>query len=193
MSAAGLILAAGESRRMGTPKALLEFRGETFIDRLIGLFSAVCSPVLVVTGAHSDAILSGARRAASARFVHNADYRLGQLSSMQCGLRELPAAASGVLFTLVDHPAVCSETLSRLLKAAGPLRIPCYLGRRGHPIWFSAALAAEFLALSPDSTAREVVKRHASEVEYIEVDDPGVLEDIDEPNDYRRLTGGGRP
>lgn len=178
---------------MGFPKALLEFGAEAFVDRLIGLFCAVCSPVIVVTGAHTDAILAGTRRAAAARFVHNADYGRGQLSSMQCGLREIPASASGVLFTLVDHPAVRPDTLTRLLAGSAPLRIPRCSGRRGHPIWFSPALAAEFLALPPEATAREVVNRHAAELEYIEVDDPGVLEDIDDPGDYRRLAGGGRP
>lgn len=186
----GLILAAGASRRMGSPKALLDFRGETFLDRLIGLFSAVCSPVVVVTGAHAAAILSGIRRPSAATFVHNENWPIGQLSSMQCGLRAVPPDSGGVLFTLVDHPAVAPETLARLLAGSAPLRIPRHRGRRGHPIWFSAALAAEFLALPPDATARAVVNRHAAELEYIDVDDPGVLADIDEPLDYRRLTGG---
>jgi molybdenum cofactor cytidylyltransferase len=192
VSVAGLILAAGESRRMGSPKALLEYRGETFLDRLIALFSSRCAPVVVVLGAQADAVRGGLRRGEAALFALNPDYRMGQLSSMQRGLREVPPEAAGVLFTLVDHPAVQPETLDRLLAGAGPLRIPRYLGRRGHPVYFSAGLAAEFRALPPEATAREVVNRHAAEVEYIDVDDRGVLEDIDEPRDYRRLTGGGR-
>jgi molybdenum cofactor cytidylyltransferase len=192
VSVAGLILAAGESRRMGSPKALLEYRGETFLDRLIALFSSRCAPVVVVLGAHAEAIRAGLRRADAAVFALNPDYQTGQLSSMQRGLREAPPEAEGVLFTLVDHPAVQPETLDRLLAGAGPLRIPRYLGRRGHPVYFSAALAAEFLALPPDATARDVVNRHTGEVEYIEVDDRGVLDDIDDPRDYERLTGGGR-
>ncbi|HWQ52641.1 MAG TPA: nucleotidyltransferase family protein [Bryobacteraceae bacterium] len=191
MKTAGLILAAGESRRMGRPKALLEYRGETFLDRLIRLFSAVCSPVIVVLGAEPEAIPAGAQRGEAARFVLNPDYRRGQFSSMQRGLREVPPEAEGVLFTLVDHPVVEAATLASLLAGSGPLRIPRYLGRRGHPIWFSTALTAEFLALPPDATAREVVHRYNAEVEYIDVDDRGVLEDIDEPGDYRRLAGGG--
>ena len=86
----GLILAAGESRRMGSPKALLEFRGETFLDRLIGLFSRCCSPVIVVLGAQQETVRAGLRRPAEALIVENPDFLRGQLSSMQCGLRAVP-------------------------------------------------------------------------------------------------------
>ena len=89
MSVAGIILAAGESRRMGFPKALLRYRDETFLDTLIGLFAARCSPVIVVLGAHADRIR--ARTLRPATFVINPDYQRGQTSSMQCGLRAVPA------------------------------------------------------------------------------------------------------
>jgi molybdenum cofactor cytidylyltransferase len=178
---------------MGRPKALLDYRGETFLDRLIGLFAEHCSPVAVVLGASADTIRAGARRAASARFVVNEDWAQGQISSMQCGLRALPEATGGVLFTLVDHPAVEPQTLQRLIEGTAPLRIPRYRGRRGHPVYWAAPLVSELLSLGPAATARDVVERHAHELEYIEVDDPGVLQDIDEPSDYERLTRGARP
>jgi len=178
---------------MGFPKALLELQGETFLDRLIGLFAPRCRPVIVVVGAAAGTVRAGSRRAGEAQFTVNADYARGQLSSMQCGLGAVPPEAGGVLFTLVDHPRVKPATLDRLLAGAGPLRIPRHNGRRGHPIYFSTALAAEFLALDPGATAREVVDRHAPEVEYVDVDDPGVLEDIDRPEDYRRLVEEARP
>ena len=193
MKAAGVILAAGESRRMGQPKALLEYRGETFLDRLIGLFSARCEPVIVVLGASAETIRAGLRRAGAARLVVNADWPRGQLSSMQCGLRAVPPGADGVLFTLVDHPGVHPDTMGRLLDGVGTLRIPRYHGRRGHPVYWSAPLVEELLALGDGATAREIIARHTAEVEYIEVEDTGVLDDIDEPDDYRRLTAGGRP
>jgi molybdenum cofactor cytidylyltransferase len=188
VSVAGLILAAGESKRMGSPKALLDFRGETFLDRLIRVFSEVCSPVVVVVGSDADKIRSGARLANRAIFAENADYRLGQLSSMQCGLRAMPQNIDGVVFTLVDHPRVHPSTLADLLAPPRPLlAIPRCQGRRGHPIYFGAPLAAEFLSLPPDSQAKAVVARHLDSARWLDVDDPGILDDVDDPAAYRRL------
>jgi molybdenum cofactor cytidylyltransferase len=108
---------------------------------------------------------------------------------MQCGLRAVPPGARGVLFTLVDHPNVADATVRALLETGAPLAIPRYQGRRGHPIWFSRDLIAEFLALDIASTARDVVDRHAAEIHYLEVDDPAILDDVDDPEAFRRLTG----
>jgi CTP:molybdopterin cytidylyltransferase MocA len=237
VSAAGIILAAGESRRMGFPKALLRYREENFLDTLIGLFALRCQPVIVVLGAHSDRIREHTLRPAT--FVVNADYQRGQTSSMQCGLRAVPTGADGVLFTLVDHPAVAPATLDALLGGrvrdsvlpqthsltlgaliGAPtvreglpssaqlhpvgdlgrpdppvrmpvplLRVPRHQGRRGHPIWFSRNLIAEFLGLPENGAAREIVHAHAAQTEFLDVDDPGILADIDDAAAYGRLTG----
>jgi molybdenum cofactor cytidylyltransferase len=186
---AGLILAAGESRRMGFPKALLRYREETFLDRLAGLFAARCSPVIVVLGAEAERIRAIVHLAAT--FVVNPDWARGQTTSMQCGLRAVPREADGVLFTLVDHPAVARATIDALLAGspAALVRVPRYQGRRGHPIWFSRELIQEFLALAETGAARDVVRGHASETEFLDVDDPGILADIDDPEAYRDLTG----
>lgn len=184
---AGLILSAGESRRMGFPKALLEFQGETFLDGLIRRFGAHCSPVIVVLGAGAANIRAGMRQASAATLVENPDWRLGQITSMQCGLRAVPEDARGVLFTLVDHPNVQAETIAELLEQDVPLAIPRYAGRRGHPIYFSREIAAEFLALDSSSTARAVLERHAAAIRYVDVDDAGILDDVDDPEQYRRL------
>lgn len=196
MSAAGLILAAGESRRMGSPKALLDYRGVTFLDTLIGLFAERCSPVIVTLGAAAEEIR--ARAARPAEFVLNPDYARGQLSSMQCGLRAVPPEADGVLFTLVDHPAVSRNTIDALLApgvtqgvatGAALLRVPRYKGRRGHPVWFSRELTPEFLALPESGAARDVVRLHAGRTAFLDIDDPGIVADIDDPAAYRSLIG----
>ena len=191
----GLILAAGESRRMGSPKALLDYQGETFLDRLIGLFAGHCRPVIAVLGAQQETVRAGLRRAGDARLVEAPDFRLGQLTSMQCGLRAVPAGADGVLFTLVDHPAVAPVTIAALVDGnqPAPLRIPRCGGRRGHPIWISRSLIPEFLALAAGASAREVVTRHAGEIAYIDVEDPGILADVDDPAAYARLLAGSVP
>jgi molybdenum cofactor cytidylyltransferase len=183
---AGLILAAGESRRMGSPKPLLTYRGEFFLDRLTGLFAEVCDPVIVVLGSRAGEIRAQVRRPAA--FVENPDFLNGQTSSMQCGLSAVPSSAAGVLFTLVDHPVVERATLDALLAPPLPLlRVPRYGPKRGHPVWFSRELIPEFLALHAGGAARDVVHRHVAETEYLDVDDPGILADIDDPEAYRAL------
>ena len=191
MSYAGLILAAGESSRMGSAKALLEFRGETFLDRLIRCFSAYCFPVIVVLGHEPEVIRAGVRSAGNAMFVLNADYSRGQFSSMQCGLRAVPEDAEGILFTPVDHPNIEPATVAQLIAAGAPIAIPQYLGRHGHPVLFTRALIPEFLALGADAQARQVFHGHASEIQYLDVADPGILDDIDDPDAYHRLLAAG--
>lgn len=177
---------------MGFPKALLPYRDETFLDTLIGLFAARCEPVIVVLGAGAEQIR--ARAARRATFVVNPDYARGMTTSLQCGLGAVPPEAEGVLFTLVDHPAVAPATLDALLAPAGLegaplLRVPRYGADRGHPIWFSRALIPEFLAIPVGGAANVVVHGHRAETEFLDLDDPGIVADIDDPEAYRQLTG----
>jgi molybdenum cofactor cytidylyltransferase len=182
---------------MGSPKALLMYRGETFLGRLARLFAERCSPVIVVLGADAEAVCAVlvGQALSPARPVLNPQYRAGQTSSMQCGLRAVPPEAEGVLFTLVDHPAVAPATLDALLapdRQPGRLvRVPRYAGRRGHPIWFSSSLIPEFLALEETGAARDVVRRHEPDTAFLDLDDSGIVADIDDPQAYRALTGGG--
>jgi molybdenum cofactor cytidylyltransferase len=187
VSYAGIILAAGESSRMGSPKALLEFQGETFLDRLIRCFEEECSPVIVVLGHQPEVIRAGVRSPGMAKFVLNAEYRLGQFSSLQCGLRAVPPNTEGVIFTPVDQPNIQSATLSQLIAARAPVAIPQYMGQHGHPVLFSRALVGEFLALAPDEQARTVLHRHAPDIRYVDVPDAGILDDIDDPDAYYML------
>jgi len=183
---AGLILAAGESRRMGSPKALLPFQGTTFLDTLIALFSARCSTVIVVLGAEAETIRRTVHR--NAEFVYNRDYLSGQTSSLQAGLRAVPSGVDGVLFTLVDHPSISGETIDALLVRPFPLvRIPRFEGERGHPVWFRRDLIPEFLSLPPDGAANQVVRSHRDQTEFLDVTDPGVIADIDDPAAYQEL------
>ena len=118
VSAPVSILAAVNRAAWALPKLCCEYREETFLDRLIGLFAARCSPVIVVLGAAADRIRAGAHPAAT--FVAEPGLARGQTTSMQCGLRAVPPDADGVLFTLVDHPAVRPATID----ACWPGRVP---------------------------------------------------------------------
>jgi molybdenum cofactor cytidylyltransferase len=195
MSLAGLILAGGESRRMGSPKALLELGGETFLDRLILILSQSCSPVIVVLGYEPQRIKAGLSYAGMATLVTNPDYKRGQLSSLQCGLAAVPSGAEGVMFTPVDHPAVRPSTVAQIARRfheRSPqelLVVPRSQGKRGHPVCVAHSLIPEFLSLPPEAQARDVIHRHLEQTAYVDVNDPGTLEDVDDPEAYRRLEG----
>lgn len=186
-----MILSGGASRRMGTPKALLRFQNETFLDRLIRMFSDFSSPVIVVLGHNSSEIRSGIERANQAVLVVNPDPERGMLSSLQCGLEAVPAAAEAVLFTPVDHPRVQSATLEKLIvrfqSERSPVTIPTYHNRHGHPVCIARPLIAELRALPPTGLASDVVHRYRSQTDYVEVDDAGVTMDIDDPHAYAEL------
>ena len=195
MSLAAVLLAGGASTRMGSPKALLAVPGpgpaETFLDRLIRLAGAAASPVIVVLGHEPERIRTGLVRQAEAVFVVNQDYRKGQLSSLQCGLRAVPPEAEGVLFTPVDLPMIAPETFAELARVFaeghGPLVVPRFRGRNGHPVCCSRELIPEFLELPAGAQARDVIHRHRDRTLYIDVDDPGILRDVDDPAAYRDL------
>lgn len=179
---------------MGSPKALLALGDETFLDRLIRVLGACCAPVVVVLGHEAAAIRSGVRRAAQAEWVVNPLYRLGQLSSLQAGLRAVPPAAPYVLFTLVDHPAVAEATIRELVEAPdAPVVIASCGGRRGHPVRVRADVIEQVLALPAESQAKALLRQKAV---CLETGDPGVREDIDDPDAYRQLRlrlAGGAP
>ena len=171
---------------MGQPKALLPFRNETFLDHLIGILRIFCEPVIVVLGHEAERIQKGMEQK-EVTVVVNSNYGNGQLSSMQCGLRAVPEGAPGVLFTLVDHPDPAPETVARLFSNA-LISVPVSGGRRGHPVFFGKALIPEFLELPPEATAKEVFRRHSSETRYVEVEDPGILDDVDDPEAFQRFS-----
>jgi molybdenum cofactor cytidylyltransferase len=188
---AGIILSGGASRRMGTPKALLRFQNETFLDRLIRVFSAVCDPIIVVVGVHSDKIRSGVARASDVLFALNPDPERGMLSSLQCGLALVPPDAEAAMFLPVDHPHLDLSTIQTLAARfhadRAPVTVPTYAGEHGHPVCIAHSLVTELLALPPEAKASDVIHRHIPHTVYVEVSDPAVVTDIDDPSAYAGL------
>jgi molybdenum cofactor cytidylyltransferase len=183
---AAIILAAGESRRMGRSKAFLPFRGGTFLSNIAGSLSQRCSPVIAVFGFDAERSILSARPL-GLQTIENPDYPLGMLTSLQAGLRAVPNESDTVLFTLVDHPAISLSTVDALLRSEAPIAIPRFEARRGHPVLIRRAIFGEFLLEPPTSKVRDVIDRHAGEIEYIEVGDPGISDDIDDPALYEKL------
>jgi molybdenum cofactor cytidylyltransferase len=173
---------------MGSPKAHLTWAGETFLDRLIGIFQPVCSEVIVVLGHEPERVRAAASR--PAKFVVNPDHALGQLTSLQCGLRALHPELDGVFFTPLDYPAVGADTVRTLMQAytgAEPAVVPRIRGKHGHPVLVCAGLLPEFLALESDRSARDIMHRYADRTRYVDVSDAGTVHDVDDPASYEAL------
>lgn len=195
LQVSAILLAGGASSRMGRAKALLEYRGETFLDRQIALYGSIGARVICVLG-HDAALIAGSlRRAGEALLVLNPHPEHGQLSSLQCGLRALCPGTEAFFFTPVDSPGVRRETLEMLLgsfeEAAADFWQPSVGGVRGHPVLAPARMAAALLALPPQASARDLIR--SSRRRVMETDDRGAILDIDTPEDYRRLLSGGVP
>jgi len=189
---AGLILAAGESSRMGQDKALLTYHGHTFLESIIQtLRAAGLERLVVVLGYHAEEI-QRALDLQAVQVVINQNYRQGQTSSLQAGLRALTKdAPEAVVLCLVDHPAVSAEVVKRLLdnfRASGaPVVIPTFQGQRGHPVLIAGALFEELLDCSPAEGANTVIRKYREATRYVEVEDRGILLDVDDPETYRCL------
>ena len=172
---------------MGSPKPLLSLNGETFVDRLIGTFSDICHPIIVVLGYGAERVRAGMKREPEVEIVVNAAPERGMLSSLQCGLARVPAGAEAVIFTPVDYPCIRKSTVEALGRADGAVVIAGFEGKRGHPVRVSRAVAAELLSLPDDAQARDVIRLHAAGTLLLETGDPGILNDIDTPQAYNEL------
>lgn len=192
MTVSGLIVAAGRSSRMGRDKALLDYRGRTFLNHLVYLALPRVDAVVAVLGHNAEAIAATLPQMPRVRAVVNGDYDRGMLSSLQRGLEEMPGRPDWILWMLVDHPAVRGRTLDILLSAAAaadaPLVIPRFGGERGHPVVLSKSVAEELGALDPGQSPQDVVRSHYPEASFVDISDRAVLLDIDRPGDYRELT-----
>ena len=180
-----IILAAGESSRMGRDKALLTYRGRTFLEANIQMLRAAgLERIVVVLGYHADEI----QRAVDLRGIQvviNANYPQGQTSSLQAGLRALEKdEPEAVILSLVDHPAFTPESVKSLLanfhQSGAPLVIPTYRDRRGHPVLMGRQIIDELLRLPCDAGADSVVRRYRSATRFVEVEDDAIVMDVDD-------------
>src|ERR1700722_18296097 len=186
----GIILAAGESRRMGYPKPLLEIGGRTFIEHIAETMLAVVPRVVIVLGAHSDRVRAAIPHDARITIVENPNYARGQLSSLKVGLSAIQPHATGALVHLGDHPIVRVETFQAIVdsydETGKPILIARHNGHRGHPVIFDRELFAELQSCPEEEGARHVVNADSSRVAYVDLPDPGINLDLDTPSDLAR-------
>jgi len=191
-----VVLSAGESRRMGSPKALLPIGGKTFIEHIVASLERTrVGKIIVVLGHNAEGIRSQVAHL-PVTWVVNKDYAKGQLSSLIAAVRSLQESTGapqidGILVHLVDHPFLDSrlvnEMIDRFYESKKLIVLPRYQGRRGHPVIFSEALFAELLRTPPEEGAKVVVRAHRNETLEIETGEEGVTVDIDTEDEYRKF------
>lgn len=183
-----ILLAAGESTRMGRPKAFVPWDGTTLLEYQLAQLAAVeaIREIIVVTGHEPDRIGEVTLTAERARIVHNTDYRTGKVSSIDAGTRAVSSGADAIILLAVDQPR-SAEILRMIIEAhtssGRPIALPAHRGRWGHPPIFTRELLPELLAMTEDTQGlRAVLRRHADEI--CEVDcDASVLVDLNRPED----------
>jgi molybdenum cofactor cytidylyltransferase len=185
-----VVLSAGESSRMGQPKALLPIDGETFLERIVNaLRRAQVGKIIVVIGHNAEEMKRKVEHL-PVEILVNHQYKLGQLSSLQVAIRYLLSDQScdGILVHLVDHPYIDSSLVSRMIEgfnASGKLiAVPRYQGKRGHPVILSRELFTELLNAPMEQGAKAVVNAHGIDTLEIDADDEGITIDIDTPDEY---------
>jgi molybdenum cofactor cytidylyltransferase len=202
LSFSGVILAAGESSRMGRDKALLPWppqsaatnAGDTFLSAAIRLFTPHVDVILVVVGKNK-IDLAPIVYARGASLVVNPDPARGQFSSLQTGLREvMNRGRDTAMITLVDRPPVSPETIQTLttefeqaLKRGMWAVVPEYQGKHGHPILAGREMIEAFLRAPATASAREIEHAHQDKIAYIPVNDPFIAVNVDTPEQYAAL------
>lgn len=194
-----VVLSAGESSRMGRPKALLPVDGVRFIEKIVtALKSTRVAKIIAVLGHDADEM----RRQIGelpVTMVVNPNYKRGQLSSLVSAINTIQsskdsASVDGILVHLVDHPYINPDLVNLMIDRFHETKklivVPRYQGRRGHPVIFSSALFAELLAAPLDQGAKTVVHAHRDETLEIDTEDEGVTIDIDTPEEYRKHVEG---
>ena len=186
-----IILAAGQSRRMGQPKMLLTWGNFTVIEHVITTFlKAGIDDIVLVTGGAREQVEKVTAQYPIRR-IYNGDYAKGEmLSSLQLGLTAMSAQVQAALIGLGDQPQVQERSVRLVCEAyrenKPQLVVPSFQMRRGHPWLVARPLWGELLELKPPESPRDFLNKHAGEIRYVGVNTPSILADLDTPEDYQK-------
>ena len=186
-----ILLAAGESRRMGQFKQLLRLGDKSFVEHCVdNLLASRVNEVIIVTG-HREFEIRREVGDRPVRFAQNPDYRSGMASSIKCGVRSVSEEARALVLALVDQPQISSNVIDLVVEAyerePAPIVVPVYEGKTGHPILLDLTLKEEILSFDPEQGLRQVVRAHRDQILRVEVTSRAILEDFDLPEDYERI------
>jgi CTP:molybdopterin cytidylyltransferase MocA len=188
----GIILAAGDGSRMGTPKALLLYRGMTFAESIcLSMRDASINDIILVSGLHSQAIQNMLSPKKICDFAVNPHPSDGMISSLRIGLDHISPNAGAVVVALVDQPFIPAAVFKTIMKAwessGADIIIPRHIGKRGHPILISRYVWRLCME-GPVSEGLHWVTHHRDvHVSDVDVRSPFVIKDIDSPEDYKNL------
>jgi molybdenum cofactor cytidylyltransferase len=185
-----MILAAGESKRMGKPKLLLPFQNKTIIETLIEkVILSTADKTLVVLGSDSEKIEEKIKKF-PLKITCNPHFKKGMLSSVQWGFKSLPKDAQAALVLLGDQPAVSTAIIDKVIsayqKTGKGIVLPVYKKERGHPVLIDLKYRNEVEALSHEVGLRGLVYSHPEDIKEVKVKTPSILRDIDYPEDYKK-------
>ena len=184
-----IILAAGESKRMGSPKMLLPFMGITIIENVIANVSgSKVDNIMVVLGADRDSIVKLIRTKA-VNYCYNENYKDGMLSSVMCGFRNIPIDHSAVLVFQGDQPLITPKAINSVievyLSSGKGIVIPVYESKRGHPILIDRKYRNEIQKLNPAEGLRSLALKYSDDVLEVNTDVAGILRDFDTYDEYK--------
>jgi CTP:molybdopterin cytidylyltransferase MocA len=191
----GIVLAAGASSRMGQPKALLEVDGTPFLEHAIRLLRHAGCRYIVAVVNDADDWITRLADATGAEPVINDQPGSEQIDSLRLGIANLPDDYDAIMVLPVDFPRVQQDTVNALVAEfrRQPVAVlnPAHQGKPGHPVIFSRDVVTELLRPDLPEGARTVIDRHIAEAKTLDVDDAGVLIDIDTPADFKEHVEGG--
>ena len=184
-----ILLAAGESKRMGKPKQLMPMGKSTLLEQAIdNLLNSSVDETIVVVG-HKAAEITKKIANRPLKIAINPDYRNGMSTSIIAGLILVNPRSQAVMLALADQPLVESQTINQLIEAFNNhdkgITVPTHRGKRGHPVIFDIKYKAELFKLKGDIGGREIIQNHPDDVLKVAVDSESVISDIDTQDDYQ--------
>jgi len=192
LDVSGVLLSAGESKRMGQPKALLKFGERSNIENLLDEYlSSQLDKIIVVTGFNGESLkkfIEKKTKDKKLKIVINEHYNLGMFSSIQKGIAEI--SRGGILIGIVDNPFTNSTVIGELIEnfSGGEIVIPDYHGKGGHPVIIPFSLREEILNANPEKTSlKDVFSCHLDMIKRIKFEDQTITFDMDTDEDYNRL------